>query len=145
MSKYNNSKAEFNRNVIQALTSNWGWDGKGRARCPGHKGEDKNLAVTITPNNVLLYCHSRGCSHSKIIAGLGVKKGYTHKDPIKKSHTAQTTTYPYLTKSGKVIHSVRNDFYDDHGNYIDKGFSTDPAGSKEKLLPYGLNPIPKLI
>ena len=38
-----------------------------RARCPGHDGQDKNLAVRVMPDGrVLTTCHSHQCSHEAI-------------------------------------------------------------------------------
>lgn len=41
--------------------------GKYRSRCPGHDGEDLNLAIEITlDEKVLVTCHSHGCSYEEI-------------------------------------------------------------------------------
>src|SRR5678816_1740365 len=50
-------------------------DGRGRARaqCPGHNGDDLNLAVAIGDQGVLLRCHSYDCPAEDIARALGLE------------------------------------------------------------------------
>lgn len=62
---------------IEALSSNgfkYKADGRGRARaqCPGHNGDDLNLAVAIGDQGVLLKCHSYDCPAEDIAKAVGL-------------------------------------------------------------------------
>lgn len=63
---------------LDALTSNgfkFKADGRGRARaqCPGHNGDDLNLAVAIGDQGVLLRCHSYDCPAEDIAKAVGLE------------------------------------------------------------------------
>lgn len=65
---------------LDALTSNgfkYKADGRGRARaqCPGHNGQDLNLAVAIGDQGVLVRCHSYDCPAEDIARALGLELG----------------------------------------------------------------------
>lgn len=62
---------------LEALTTNgfkYKADGRGRARaqCPGHNGDDLNLAVAIGDQGVLLRCHSYDCPPEDIAKSVGL-------------------------------------------------------------------------
>ena len=65
------AKQKLQDEILKRLNDNWELH-NGRARCPGHDGTDKNLAVNMNDGELLLYCHSYGCSYGKILAGLGL-------------------------------------------------------------------------
>ena len=52
-------------------------DGRGRARaqCPGHNGDDPNLAIAIGDQGVLLRCHSYDCPAEDIAHAVGLELG----------------------------------------------------------------------
>jgi hypothetical protein len=63
---------------LEALSSNgfkYKADGRGRARaqCPGHNGDDLNLAVAIGDQGVLLRCHSYDCPAEDIARALSLE------------------------------------------------------------------------
>lgn len=63
---------------LDALSTNgfkYRADGRGRARaqCPGHNGEDLNLAVAIGDQGVLLRCHSYDCPAEDIAHSIGLE------------------------------------------------------------------------
>lgn len=65
---------------LEALSSNgfkYRADGRGRARaqCPGHNGDDLNLAVAIGDQGVLLRCHSYDCPAEDIAKAVGLELG----------------------------------------------------------------------
>lgn len=62
---------------LEALSDNgfkYKADGRGRARaqCPGHNGDDLNLAVAIGDQGVLLRCHSYDCPAEDIARALNL-------------------------------------------------------------------------
>lgn len=63
---------------IEALESNgfkYKPDGRGRARaqCPGHNGDDLNLAIAVGDQGVLLRCHAYDCPADDIARALGMR------------------------------------------------------------------------
>lgn len=58
---------------LAVLTRDWNYEpADGRARCPGHRGQDRNLKVTIENDKIITYCHSHGCEHKAILAAMGL-------------------------------------------------------------------------
>ena len=75
-SNYTQFERATSAEIIAALKSDWGLGYKGypanRCRCPGHGGEDANLAVKQEGEKILLHCHSRNCTYQEILSGLGL-------------------------------------------------------------------------
>lgn len=116
-SNYTQFERATSAEIIAALKSDWGLGYKGypanRCRCPGHGGEDANLAVKQENEKILLYCHSHNCSFEQIVRGLGL-----WRDPVPVKAQAQTTNKPkpncdfswrYTSSGGKWFESCRNE------------------------------------
>ena len=52
------------------IRSGAGW----RARCPAHRGKDRNLAVADADGRALVHCHSRNCTLPSILDALGLTR-----------------------------------------------------------------------
>ena len=126
-----------NQLVIDKLTQNYGLslrDNKGRCRCPGHNGTDKNLVVRIENNLVLTHCKSHNCEHKDIVKAL-IGETQQHEPIVNKqghyNDLVRETAYPYVTVNGEEIWQVRKDFSDGS-----KRITTVPSGVRGKCLPF---------
>ena len=124
--------------IISALTANWGYSPRdNKARCPAHKGGDRNLHVTVEGNRVLTYCFSRKCKHKAVVEALGIKYE-------KQKQTKKRIEYVYKTTKDRSFKHVRIQTGDD------KKMRWYPVGctelkQDEKILPYSVGEGEKIL
>jgi len=95
---------------LEALTTNgftYREDSRGRARaqCPGHNGDDRNLAVAIGDQGVLLRCHSYDCPAEDIAKAVGLELGdlFDQHGRAEYDYGNGHMVFRYRTRDGKEI------------------------------------------
>jgi hypothetical protein len=87
-------------------------DGRGRARaqCPGHNGDDLNLAVAIGDQGVLLRCHSHDCPAEDIARALFLELGdlFDQDGRAVYHYPNGHDVFRYRTRDGKKITQANN-------------------------------------
>jgi hypothetical protein len=87
-------------------------DGRGRARaqCPGHNGDDLNLAVAIGDQGVLLRCHSHDCPAEDIARALSLELGdlFDQDGRAVYHYPNGHDVFRYRTRDGKKITQANN-------------------------------------
>ncbi len=97
---------------ILARLEAWGLDRHGRARCPGHNGQDRNLSVKRAGDKVLLKCFSHGCSFKQIMAGLDMDPPPApdfepKREAVPERLDPEHSAFPYHDADGRVVVTLR--------------------------------------
>ena len=108
------------RAIVEWLKSDYGLNRHGRARCPAHNGQDRNLSARLEGDKVLLTCHSHGCTYEQIAA---LCPNGDRSEP-------ETREFEYRDPDGKHYHSAFR-----QGDGPDKKCWQRP-GLKTRPLPY---------
>lgn len=148
--RYENTGPPDAVQVLDALRANWGLKG-GRARCPGHGGQDRNLSVRRAGDKVLLCCHSRRCSYQQIMAGLGMDRPPApppeslRKEPRERL-SVERAEYPYLDADGRaVVTAIRIDYWERGNPERQKDIRSYPVGAKRPPAGWPLYRLPSLL
>ncbi|MCY4502826.1 MAG: hypothetical protein OXE57_14840 [Alphaproteobacteria bacterium] len=137
------------QDILDALKA-WGLKG-GRARCPAHNGQDRNLAVKRAGDRVLMTCHSRGCSYSDIIKALDLDRPPAPEPvPVRKAQPERLDTehseFPYHDADGNVVVTIKRIDYWERGKARrQKRIWTDPAGLEPPAHGWPLYRLPALL
>ena len=91
--------------VIAALREG-GWSlvrsGSGyRARCPAHRGKDRNLAVRVDGDTVLTKCHSHGCAHLDVLGALGLRR---ERREHRRARRAESSLTERIGREAHLVH-----------------------------------------